>query len=299
MVQNCLENLDIKPEAKKSIIKKNVVLIEQDNQRFILKERRLKEKNFFQRFRFFNELRVYAALRNRKLQDLKVPKSYIEDQAKSLLLEFIEIDKTKTIDLQTFIRSYIELQQIKVERKLFLDLYSKVFLSYFYRVCVVSLITIRKKVNLTTALKSIKLYIKLSARKEKYNQKYWIHGDLHGNNYFKDKNNTLYFIDFENMFYTRKWPMTEIIGKCFVFSNDKVDFSSKYLKAYLNEFYNGNQINHKSLFLEFRFGLLHHAIHQIAQTNSPLKREAYLNLLHKCLNFQKFQEWFEINLLIK
>lgn len=190
----------------------------------------------------------------------------------------------------------MELQRLKPKYDVFLDSYNKFFRGYFYRVFLVSLKTIPRKINLKIALKSVSLYIRLNLLQKTLSRELWIHGDLNKNNYFFDQSGNLYFIDFENMFCTRKWCMAEIIGKSFEFNKleNRIRFNQNFASEYLRQSNIGNDQNF-ILKNQFRFGLLHHAIHQIAQTGSNSKRKVYISLLKMTLDHHLFNEWFYKN----
>lgn len=176
----------------------------------------------------------------------------------------------------------------------FLDYYNQVFRGYYYRVLIVTIVTLHKKVNWRTVLKAAQLFFKLNRQQQTLKRKYWVHGDLNNRNFFKNTKGELYFIDFENIFYTRKWPLAELFSKCFWFDEEKeiICFNPDILFIYLRGLKNDSEIKKLNLSLHCKFGLLFQCTKEIAQTKIPAKRAIYEELLNTCLNDEDFKEWY-------
>lgn len=278
-------------------IKENVQLIEYDGKRYIIKGKRNKEQNFLEKLRFTNEKRIYKALEEAEFSFLKFPSYKIDSNTGHLILEYINRSNEFPVSKADYISAYFELQRIQPIKNWILDIYNQIFRGFFYRVFMVSFVTIPQKTNLKIGLKSILLFANLNLKHPQLKRKYWIHGDLTGRNYFYNQNRDLFFIDFENMFYTKKWFLAEIVGKSFIYDNEKDNllFSVNALKEYFKHFDIEGNKEKFSLFLQIRFGLLQYSILQLAQSKSKNKRKAYLNLLLTTLTYKTFQIWFHQN----
>src|SRR5690606_26999422 len=116
------------------------------------------ERNILEKFRFTNEKRIYKALEQEELSFLKFP-SYREDpNSGQLVLEYIKKSNKFPVRAKDFISSYLELQRIRPINNVWLDIYNQIFRGYFYRTFIISLITLRKKVNFYIALKALILF---------------------------------------------------------------------------------------------------------------------------------------------
>lgn len=276
-------------------IKENIQLIKFNNRKFIIKGKRDKERNILEKLRFTNEKRIYMALENASLTTLKFPAYRLEPNTGHLILDYIKKSENSVVSTEDYVSSYFELQRIKPAKRRILDIYNQTFRGFFYRTFIVSLITLPKKVNVNVAIRSILLAFFLNLKQKNLTRKYWIHGDLTGRNYFYDQNQALYFIDFENMFYTRKWFLAEIIGKSFIYDyqNDTLNFSVDAIQKYIDKLHEEPDHENFCMFKQVRFGLLQYSILQIAQTKIKGKQKTYLNLLLTTLNKKSFQKWYD------
>lgn len=284
------------PAEKLKLIKENVYLIVRGGRKYILKGKRKEERNILEKLRFVNEKRFYIAFSKNRFAHLNIPEFEI-DEHNNLLLEYIEADRSRKTNLAEFIASYQELQRLTPEKNLILDTYNQALRAYGYRISVVTLFTLRKKAGLKKALKVLQLYYSLNRKQPAMARKYWVHGDLNDSNFFYNKEHQLYFIDFENMFYTRRWPLAEIFTKCFTYYiDDSLDFNPKLLKLYLEQLDDNSEVKHLSLYLQCRFGLLLQSIREIAQTKNEVRREKYLQFLDIALDDKMFRNWFNTNI---
>lgn len=209
-------------------------------------------------------------------------------------MEYIKKSDKYPVRNKDFISAYLEFQRIKPPRNILLDLYNQTFRGFFYRTFIVSIITLSNKVDSYIAFKSVLLFAILNLKENKLSRKYWIHGDINRNNYFNNTKGDLYFIDFENMFYTRKWPFAEIIGKGFKYQN-AITFNPSLINGYLNQIEDDLIIGKLSFYYQIRFASLHKSIHEIAQTKGSEKRKMYTDFLKIVLDEEKFKKWYQKN----
>jgi thiamine kinase-like enzyme len=128
---------------------------------------------------------------------------------------------------------------------------------------------------------------------------YLLHGDLTDKNvFYSKKNGGLYFIDFENIFFTKKWPLAEVVAKCFVYDEDErvLHFKIQFLSEYLNKLKQLNNDFYKiDVRQQVRFAVLHRCIHVIAHSKLVNKKKDYIDLLSMCLSQNSFNAWYAIN----
>jgi hypothetical protein len=279
-------------------IKENIKLIEYKGELFIHKGKRDKERNILEKLRFTNEKRIYKALDEGIFLFLKFPTHKIDPVKGILVLEYVNKSDEFPVEKKDFISAYLELQKIQPAYNPLLDFYNQTFRGFFYRTFCVSFITLRKKVNFRIALETMLLLTSLNLKENKLSKKYWIHGDLNENNYFNTSHGDLYFIDFENMFYTKKWPFAEIIAMGFKFE-DSIIFNPSLIFEYLNQNKNDSIVKKIDLFNQIRYASLLKSIHEIAQTKSIRKRETYTDFLKIVLNKKEFKVWYQINVSLK
>lgn len=296
MEQQLLENFK-SDYTLYSIIKNNVFVVETEKkEKRILKTRRKFRLNFVDSLRFHNEYRMYQYLSKQHSPQLNVPQIYEGRGKNEILMDYLRNDETRKLDLQEFVISYLHLQRLEIPVDVLLDSYNQISRGFFYRIFGVSIATLRKKVSYRVCLESLWVYLKLSFSTKSMSRKYWIHGDLNKNNFFYNKRDgQLYFIDFENMFYTEKWPLAEIISKGFDHRNGQVIFDINWVQNYFDNLETSSEIRQVSLQKQFRFALLHHSIHEIAQTKVPGKRKQYTQLLKICLDRKLFSKWYSDN----
>ncbi len=280
-------------------LKEHVFLLRLKNQEeIILKKRRIRNKNFMDDHRFDNEVRMYNYVSGKNLKNLHVPRilGNLKNNVSEILLEYIPKLEGKKINITEFVEAYIELQLLDVPRNLKLDLINQYGIGLFYKVVIVSLVTLRKKLSFSTCLKIVLLYLKLNLSAKSLGKTYWLHGDLNSRNFFyHKKNDKLYFIDFEIMFYTKKWLLTEIIAKCFFYDEEKekLNFDLEYLRVYLeNARVAIEELPKINVKQQFRFSILQRSVQIIAHTKLVDKKQAFANLLNICLDDSSFDAWY-------
>lgn len=293
MEQQLLENFNSEYTLF-SKIKNNVFVVEtQKKEKRILKKKRKFRLNLFDALRFNNEYRMYHHLSKLHSPKLNVPRIYEGRSKDEIVMDYLRNDETRKLDLQEFVISYLHLQNLDIPEDRLLDSYNQLSRGFFYRIFGVSIATLSKKVNYRLCLESLWLYTRLSFFTRSMNRKYWFHGDLNKNNFFYNKRDgQLYFIDFENMFYTEKWPLAEIISRAFEYREGTVIFNIDWVQKYFDNLDKNSEIRKISIRRQFRFALLHHSIHEIAQTKQKNKRKQYIQLLKTTLDPDQFHQWY-------
>ncbi len=265
-------------------LQEGVFLFRYRNQNFIIKK---VKKGLIGKLRQLNEYRFYRHTRT-DFTYFRSPELIDTCPDKSFILSYIEGKEFNKVPAEVLIPAYIEFQNIKEKSSFIFRYVFLIFRGFFYRVCLVSVFTLIRKIHVYDILKIVRLYFVLSFRQKKYKKGFRMHGDLYCSNMIKTKNSELVFLDFENTFTTKKWPLAELTGLCFYFDDKNLTFSGNYLYHYLES---TTEINGKYLKRQVRFGVL-----QNRQTKGELKKQAYLHLLQTALNGKKFENWYKENM---
>jgi tRNA A-37 threonylcarbamoyl transferase component Bud32 len=279
-------------------LRNNVAIIENAaHEKSIIKCARTTVKgNTLNKHRFLNELRIYQTIQSSSLTYLHAPK-LINSSKKHMVLQFVKKNTAQTVTPDEFIDAYLELQTLKVPSRFWFDLKNQIIRGFYYKALAVPLFTLRKYVKTGTVLKIIFLFLKLDVTSTRLKNKYWLHGDLTTDNvYHNYENQHLYFLDFENLVYTRKWPLFEIIQKCLWLKDGGFAFhvDLTYLKHYYAKANNKVRKDLQQLDLrkQIRFSLLLLCINNIAVAKGSIKRNSYIQLLGTILNDKKFLLWY-------
>lgn len=288
--------------AKKVIsLRSNVaVVVSESNEKAIIKQiRKSKSSNWLNKHRFLNELRIYKVISQHQYQYLNAPK-LIDFSNQHMILQYVERDEITRPKRADFLHAYYEMQTLKIPKNFWFDLKNKLIRGFLYKATVVPIVTLKKHLGRSTVLRMIMLYVKLELKNKKLKNRYWLHGDLTTHNvYYNPSDTKLYFLDYENFLPTRKWPLTEIIQKCFWLKEGGYDFhvDTIYLKSYLNiikkSFPELNQISFKD---HFRFTILMSCINNISTSKSHIKRNSYKILLGVTLDDEKFDNWYQTHI---
>ena len=285
--------------AKKiTVLRSNVAIIESDeNIRYIIKRIRISNTNkWIDKHRFQNELRIYKQLNEKQFKILNSPKLYANSD-QHMVIQFVEKDPNLRTKSYEFVRAYCEMQTIDVPKDFGFDFKNQLVRGFLYRGLVIPLFTLSKHLKALSILKMVLLYLKLELSVKKLTNRYWLHGDLTNQNVYHNlQDGKLYFLDFENLFYTRKWPLIEIIQKCIWLKDGGYGFviDLKKLKYYLDivKDYNRQDLTHINMQKQFRFALLMTSINSIAIAKSKIKRESFIQLLNILIDTKAYHTWF-------
>ena len=288
---------------KLKFIKDNVaLLVKKSGEKFILKIKRPdSSKSWIDHLRFYNESRVYKYFSTRKFKNLNTP-NLIHIDSESFLIEYLERCPDvllADIEKDQFINAYIELQTLNLKSNRWFDLRYQLYRGLFYQGIAVPLLSLRKKIGLKRSLQSIILFLQLNFTHKKLSQKYWLHGDITSNNvFYNKKDNKLYFIDFENMFYTRKWLLMEVIEQCFYYDNSGFYFDGTHLNSYLSHAdLSGEDLKKINIKKQIRFSILLSIISNLSFTKIINKRKLLQEFLPVVLENKKFDLWYSENVV--
>ena len=283
-------------------LRSNVAVIETEhNQKTIIKRiRNSRFSNWLNKHRFYNELRIYKAINAHQFKHLHAPE-LIQVGDRHMVLQFVEKDEATKTKTKEFLQAYYEMQTLNVPKDFWFDFKNQLVRGFYYKGVVVPLLTLSRHLKITTVFKMIFLFLTMQWKSKKLANRYWLHGDITSHNvYHNMQDGKLYFLDFENLFYTRKWPLIEIIQKCFWLQNGGYGFhvNTKMLQQYLNITKEETpEINQLSLKQQFRFSLLINCISNIAIAKSKIKRESYIMLLNILLNKKSFDNWYSTDVI--
>lgn len=282
-------------------LRSNVAIIETHaaGKAIFKKARKSSSNNQINNHRFKNEMRIYRALQNASFKYLNTPK-LIDAGDSHMVIQFVEKQPDSHVDVGEFVRAYLELQSLDVEPDLWFDFKNQIVRGFGYKGTIIPIFTLSKIIGISKALKVVSLFLKLTVQAPKLKHRYWLHGDLTKHNVYHNNDGQLFFIDFENLSYTRKWPLAEVIQRCIWLKDGgyglRIDL--KMLKKYFAEAcpavkHDLQKINIKT---QFRFSLLMQCIQNIAIAKSKVKRESYQLFLDDILNNEKFDNWYNINI---
>ncbi len=283
---------------KVTSLRSNVAIVETEgNEKTILKKiRKSKSSNFLNRHRFFNELRIYKVIQKNRHTYFHAPE-LIDFGPDHMILQYVKRCDKENIRLSEFIKAYYEMQTLNVPFNFWFDLKNQSIRGFYYRGLIVPLFTLTRHLKIKKVAAIIFQFLKLSLKTKKCTNRYWLHGDLTSHNvYYNVTDNKLYFLDFENLFYTRKWPFLEIIQRCFWLKDGGYDFhvDMKYLNFYLNHAtIKGSQdFTFINLENQIRFCLLMTSIQNIAIAKSKIKRDSFKLLLDISLDNTSYKRFF-------
>ena len=167
---------------------------------------------------------------------------------------------------------------------------------------VVPILSLSKHVGFRKSLQAVALFLKLHLQTKRYKKKYWLHGDVAVRNmYYQQQTNDLFFIDFENVYFTRKWPLLEIIQRCFCYGGGVVksfSFELDSLNQYLFQAkeHDNLELSNSNLFNQFRLSLFLSTISRIVRPKSKDKSTAFTLLLNVILNEKAFRTFYQKNI---
>ena len=285
-------------------LKQNVLLLHlaDDEKRVLKTKRKSGIKSWIDDHRFYNELRIYKHFAARQFGYLKPP-AFLPHSNDYFLIQYLERCeevRLADVDKAEFINAYIELQNIAPGGGTYFNWKHQILRGFFYQFVVVSLLSLRKRLGLKKIFKVISLFFSLQAGHKKLNRKYWLHGDLTSNNVFYNKiDEKLYFIDFENMFYTRKWVLHEIIENCFTIVNDRFRFDDQLLKFYMASLANTGGFEKINLKKQIQFSALSTCLTNIVATKDQNKKATFLKFLDVVVSKSEFNRWYDNNVHTK
>ena len=283
-------------------LRSNVAVIETEhNKKTIIKRiRNSRFSNWLNKHRFYNELRIYKAINAHQFTYLNAPQ-LIQVGERHMVLQFVERDAATKTKTKEFLQAYYEMQTLKVPKNFWFDLKNQLVRGFYYKGVLVPLLTLTRHLKITTVVRMIFLFLTMQLKSKKLANRYWLHGDITMHNvYHNIEDGKLYFLDFENLFYTRKWPLIEIVQKCFWLQNGGYGFhvNTKVLQQYLNLAKEATpELSSLSLKAQFRFTILMNCISNIAIAKSKIKRESYIMLLNIVLYKKSFDNWYHSNVI--
>ena len=251
---------------------------------------------YLNKARFQNEVNFYKKVQNHKLKYLLIPEVRFESSKEELVLQYIEGEKQTFPSTHKLISAYSEFQNLENNFNSNKNLLSKITKGYFYKICIVSLFKLGSKFRWKEILQIWLLFFRLNFHSTQQGRAFRLHGDLYLNNIIITETEKIAFIDFENTFTNKKWPLEEIVGYCFFFDDENIQFNEIYLQEYICQNSHILKLDEIQLLYQIRFGVLHQAIKSIVQTQGDLKRQAYKDLLYTVCSRKKFQSWLAANL---
>lgn len=296
-IKTLQENYGIAAKQVTSL-RNNVAIVETEEKgKTILKTiRKTKTGNLINKFRFNNELRIYKALQSSKFDHLHTPE-LIQCSNRHMVLQYVEKMPGQKPKIQDFVRSYYEMQTLAVPQNRWFDFLNQLVRGLVYKGLAVPLFILTKHIGIANVGRVMGLFLKMHLTRQKTKNRYWLHGDLTSHNiYYNVEDGKLYFLDFENLFYTRKWPLLEIAQRCFWLQDGGYGFTvdPTYLKLYLDmaRKKGRNELLQLDFKKQFRFSMLMVCISNMAIAKGKVKRDSFKMLLKTVLDKKTFEAWF-------
>lgn len=271
----------------------NIILVQglaPDPEQLVLKKKR-KSTKFVDFLKFQNERRFYHHLSNKDCQHMRAPDMYKLVPGQALFMEYIKGTVIEDFCSSQFVAAYVEFQHQEIPEEPVIDFFNQTFRGFDYKVAGVAVCTISRKESPQLAWRITKAYRSFKKAQPKLQIKYWQHGDLHHRNILKTDEGHLYMIDYENCFYTRRWPVCEIFGECIQCEENGIEFHPDLFRMYWNSLPKDSPILQLDLELQLEFAMLRKAIHVILQSKFPFRKNYYKQFLEQKLQSPEFHKW--------
>lgn len=254
---------------------------------------------------FTNEIKVNMALRDKqnKLTSLNFPMLMITDHKNYFIISYIDYLKETTLNeldnQKTIAKALVEFQLTEVE---FNDTCIKVIIKNIMQKPGMKLLRILQSLfireyGFKLSIKCCWLLIKCLFYSRSTNFPIFIHNDLDRNNVLLNEKNELFFIDFEDSIYEKKFIFVDIID--LAFNQCDCTISSSLINDYIHEL-RDNKVNVDSIDIkvQIRFALLRRLILLlVSKKRSESQKNMYKYFLEKViLNDQNYSEWYDLNL---
>lgn len=250
-----------------------------------------KSGSFIDFLKFHNEMRIYRFLSNNPNQDLHYPEVYNQIQGKALFIEFLRGSSIANFKDPQFASAYVAFQHQDIPVNPVLDFLNQSLRGFDYKIGGVALFTLARQESFGLALKVVKTYNEFCKGQYPLTKRYWQHGDLHRRNVIVTEDNTVYLIDFENCFFTKKWPLCEIFGECIQCEEGGIVFYPELFQLYWKALPKDSPIFNLDLDLQLKFAMLRKAVHVILQSKFEFRRSFYKQFLEEKLESNDFQNW--------
>lgn len=291
MIPSKVDSSDPEKSGAKVEIAGNLVLVQGKTPNQIVLKKTRKSGSFVIFLKFQNELRFYSFFSKANLQYLKVPRVYGVNPGKAIYLEYLKGAVIPNFKLPEFVPAYVEFQHLDIPHNPVIDRINQSFRGFDYKIGGVALLTLSRRESLKLAFKITQIYLECHDQQPALERKYWQHGDLHRRNVIRGEDNILYFIDFENCFYTKKWPLCEILGECIVCEEDGIQFHPELFLMYWKSLPTDSPLLKLDLALQLRFAMLRKALHVILQSQFEFRRNYYRQFLREKLVDKEFHDW--------
>lgn len=271
----------------------NIILVQglaPDPNQLVLKKNR-KSTKFVDFLKFQNERRFYDHLSKMECVHMRAPDMYKMVPGQSLFMEYIKGTVIEDFRCPQFVASYVEFHHQEIPLEPVIDFFNQTFRGFDYKIAGVAVLTISRKESSQLAWRIAKTYRSFKYAQPKMSTRYWQHGDLHHRNVLRTDEGYLYMIDFENCFFTRRWPICEIFGECIQCDEYGIKFNPELFKMYWNALPKNSPIFQLDLELQLEFAMLRKAIHVILQSKYPFRKNYYKQFLEQKLQRSEFHKW--------
>lgn len=272
-------------------ITSNLVLVPGNMPYQLVLRKTRKSNGFIDFLKFQNEMRIYMFLSDHPTQHLNTPQVYDEIPGKALFMEYLSGTSISDFKTPQFISAYVEFQHQDIPISPVLDLLNQSLRGFDYKIGGVALLTLSRRESTAFAFRILKTYREFCSVQYLLKRRYWQHGDLHKRNVIVTQDKKVFIIDFENSFFTRKWPLCEIFGECIQCEEEGIVFSPELFQLYWKSLPKDSPIFELDLELQLKFAMLRKAVHVILQSKFEFRRNFYRQFLQEKLIGHVFQEW--------
>lgn len=292
---------------------KEVNKMQLNTKEFVVEKKFVKQKNFIKNFKyeftFNNEIYVYYALTKNKYKFtyMNHPKLISYTKNENFYISFIEHKEVSSdeIDKENLVKALLEFQNASIfnyETDLINNSINRLRMNLTLQTIKWILCRSIKLFGRSTTYKLCKIVIDLSQR-NKNNIRLNQHNDFYKNeskllnNILLDKNENIYFIDFESAINTRKWIFLDIVDLCFGlnFHEDGIDF--EMLELYLIELSNTERLTDELVKDQIHFALIRMSlkITNSKTINCSYKQKWLVFCKEILVNNKKYNEWYKSN----
>lgn len=291
MIPSKVDWIEINKFGDSNKIASNLVLVRGNTSTQLVLKKARKSSSFVDFLKFQNELRFYRYFSQADLKYLKVPQVYDFIPGKAIFMEYLEGGAISDFHIPEFVPAYIEFQHQNIPYNSVIDKLNQSFRGFDYKVGGVALLTVSRQESLNLALRIAKVYLRCCAEQPQLNRKYWQHGDLHRRNIIMGEDKNLYFIDFENCFFTRRWPLCEVFGECIQCEEGGIQFHPELFLMYWESLPIDSPLLKLDLALQLRFAMLRKAVHVILQSKFEFRKNYYRQFLNEKLVDKALHDW--------
>jgi hypothetical protein len=248
---------------------------------------------------FRREIAVYRA-GTRQFDELKLPALVTTDEHTYFCVEKIE-HNTEDVPAAPEIKARAAASLAEFQTRLQLDetLWQRSVLaitrSPLLGLVRRSLGAVRRSFGSGVALRCVSLAVRQSMRQRPLARRYTLHGDFSRRNTLWSEDGTVYLIDFGDTFYSRRWPLWDILYYVTTDFHGEQDIDLNPIRRYLqavSELDGGLAIRGMNLQAQVRLGLLRRMLWRLASSRGRSHSGNATFLTDVLLRDDAFEAWY-------